>query len=308
MSTILDRILAQIGDQKIIDKLLSLSKSDLNSLLLELFEKQTDKFTPVDVLKAYQVNRFSTPSDIDPAKFHALETQLLNAAQKMDMQTVLLSPSAPLGSCSVFGCVDQYNVVSALRGTETLSDPSNMMAIIIADRLKRRTESNTPPLHYATTVRAVRAQAFSGKGFFAHFGLFCMVSSGKDIGSYACEKELLKKHLNFYKELLQENFNAKLSIVLRKRGGYTDGDGFFDKMTAVVQTAFPDTPLSFDYDDVDNKYYQGINFQIYMETEHEKIMIGDGGFVDWICQMLGSKKERCLISGIGLDRFLLFSE
>lgn len=308
MSTILDRILRQIGDQEIIDKLLSLSKADLNSLLLELFEKQTDKFTPADVLKAYQANRFSTPSDIDPAKFHALETQLLTAAQKMDIQTILLSPSAPLGSCSVFGCVDQYNVVSALRGTETLSDPSNMMAIIIADRLKRRTESNTPPLHYATTVRAVRAQVFSGKGFFAHFGLFCMVSSGKDIGSYACEKELLKKHLHFYKDLLQEHFNAKLSIVLRKRGGYTDGDGFFNKMTEVVQTAFPDTPLSFDYDDVDNKYYKGINFQIYMETEHEKMMIGDGGFVDWIHQMLGSKKERCLISGIGLDRFLLFSD
>lgn len=226
----------------------------------------------------------------------------------MDIQTVLLSPSAPLGSCSVFGCVDQYNVVSALRGTETLSDPSNMMAIIIADRLKYRNESNRPPLHYATTARVVRAQAFSGKGFFAHFGLFCMVSSGKDVGSYACEKELLKKHLNFYKELLQEEFNVKLSIVLRKRGGYADGEGFFNKMTEAVQTTLLDTPLSLDYDDLDNKYYQGINFQIYMETEHEKMAIGDGGFVDWIYQMLGSKKERCLISGIGLDRFLSMNE
>lgn len=307
MSKILQRILQEIGDQKMIEKLLSLSKADLNSLLLELFEKQTDKMTPVDILKAYQVNRFSKPSDIDPAKFHTLEAQLLTAAQKMKMQTVLLSPSAPLGSCSAFGCVDQYNVVSALRGTETLSDPSNMLAIIIADRIKRRIESNTPPVHYATTGRVVRAQAFSGKGFFAHFGLFCMVSSGKDTGSYSCEKQLLMKHLQFYKELLKEHFNATLSIVLRKRGGYTDGDGFFDKMTEVVQTSFPDTPLSFDYDDVDNKYYQGINFQIYMETEHEKMMIGDGGFVDWIGQMLGSKKERCLISGVGLDRFLLLS-
>ena len=44
MSVIIDRILNQIGDHEIIDKLLSLSQADLNSLLLEIFEKQTEKF------------------------------------------------------------------------------------------------------------------------------------------------------------------------------------------------------------------------------------------------------------------------
>ncbi|MEK8130469.1 hypothetical protein WMW72_21405 [Paenibacillus filicis] len=305
MSTIINRILKQIGDPELLDKLLSLSKADLNSLLLELFEKQTEKLTPADVLKTFQSNRFSTQSEVNPAKFHALETQLLAAAKEMDIETVLLSPSAPLGSCSAFGCVDQYNVVSALRGTETLSDPSNMLAIIMADKLKRRIENNTPPLHYATTARVIRAQAFSGKGFSAHFGLFCLVSSGKDSGSYICEKELWIKHLLFYKELLHEHYNAKLSIVLRKRGGYTDGDCFFTRMTELVKITLPDTQLTLDYDTEDNKYYQGINFKIYMETDDEKIEIGDGGIVDWMNQMLGSKKERCLISGIGLDRLLM---
>ena len=308
MSAILDRILKQIGDQEIIEKPLSLPKQDLNSLLLELFEKQVDKLTPADILKMYHFGRFATPSEADPARFHSLEVRLLSAAKEMDIKTVLLSPSAPLGSCSSFGYVDQYNVVSALRGTETLSDPSNMLAIIIADKLKNRVESNTSPLHYATTSRVVRAQALSGRGFFAHFGLFCMVSSAKDMGSYSSEKELLQKHLLFYKELLQEQFKAKSSIVLRKRGGYKDGDGFFDKMTDDIRLMFPDTPLTFDYDDINNKYYQGINFKIYMETEDDKIEIGDGGFVDWMGQILGSKKERCLISGIGLDRFLMFGE
>lgn len=306
MSVILDRILKEIGDREIMNKLLSLSKSDLNSLLLELFEKQTDKFIPTDMLKAYRSNRFSMHSEADPGKFHALEALLLTVAQGMDIETVLLSPSAPLGSCSVFGCVDQYNVVSALRGTEMLSDPSNMLAIIIADKLRNKTASNKLPLHYATTARVVRAQEFAGIGSFAHFGLYCMVSSGKDIGSYAIEKELLEKHLLFYKEALQTQFKSKLSIVLRKRSGYTDINGFFEQMTGAVQSMFPDTPISFNFDDMDNKYYQGINFKIYIETENEKIEIGDGGFVDWFNKMLGSKKERCLISGIGLDRLLLF--
>lgn len=306
MSAILNRILEQINDKEIINKQLSLSKSDLNSLLLEVFEKQTGRLTAIDVLKAFQTNRFSAPSDINPASFHALETQLLLAAQKMDIETVLLSPSAPLGSCSSFGCVDQFNVVSALRGTETLPDPSNMLAIIIADKLKNKVEGYTYPLHYATTARVIRAQMVSGKGFFAHFGLFCMVSSGKDTGACGCEKGLLEKHLYFYKYILQEQFNAKLSIILRKRNGYKDNNGFFTKMSKVIQNALPDVQLSYDYSDVDNEYYQGVNFKILMETNSEQIEIGDGGFVDWMYQMLGSKKERCLISGIGLDRLLLF--
>jgi hypothetical protein len=33
--------------------------------------------------------------------------------------------------------------------------------------------------------------------------------------------------------------------------------------------------------------------------------IGDGGFVDWTQQLLENKKERMLISAIGLDRLLM---
>lgn len=308
MSAIIDRILADIGDADILDKLLALPKADLNSLLLELMRRQTSGLAPVDMLRSYQTNRFAEPSIADPAAFHALEARLLRHAQSLDIKTPMLSPSAPLGSCSAFGYVDQNNVISALRGTETLSDPSNMLAIIIADKLKRREEDNKTPLHYATTSRVVRAQAFSGKGFYSHFGLFCMVSSGLDVGSYLCEKELLSKHLEFYKQMIVEEFQSALSITLRKRGGYTDIDGFFGQMTDYIREIFPDTPLDFDLDNTENKYYLGINFKIYMDTPEGKIEIGDGGFVDWTQQMLGSKKQRCLISGIGLDRLLLFGE
>ncbi len=40
----------------------------------------------------------------------------------------------------------------------------------------------------ATTARVIRAQNFVGKGLYSHFGLYCMVSSGIDTGSYTCEK------------------------------------------------------------------------------------------------------------------------
>lgn len=305
MSRIIDRVLKDIGDADLLDKLLSLPKSDLNTLLLEAYKLQAEKLTPTGLLKAYQANRFAVPSEIDPIAYHQMETELLETAQDMGINGILLSPSAPFGSCSAFGCVDQNNVISGARGTETLPDPTNMLAVIISDSLKNGVISKTQMVHYCTTARVVRAQAFSGKGFFSHFGIYCMVSSGMDSGSYSCEKELLVKQLTYYKSLFIKKYGAKLSVVLRKRGGYRDGDGFFKRMTERMQRELPDVPLSFDLEHEDNNYYKGINFKLYIEKNNEKVEIGDGGFVDWIARMIGNRKARCLISGVGMDRMLL---
>lgn len=51
--------------------------------------------------------------------------------------------------------------------------------------------------------------------------------------------------------------------------------------------------------------FKGINFKMYMHTKTETIEVGDGGFTDWTQKMLVNKKERCLISGLGVDRLLL---
>lgn len=306
MTRIIDRVLDDIGDAELLDKLLSLPKSDLNTLLLEVYKLQAEKLTPNELLRAYQSNRFAAPGEVNPIAYHRVEADLLKIADDMGISGILLSPSAPFGSCSAFGCVDQNNVISAARGTETLPDPTNMLAVIIADRLIKGMIAKTD--HYCTTARVVRAQAFSGKDFLAHFGIFSMVSYGMDSGSYSCEKELLVKQLAYYKRLFSEKYGARLSVTLRKRGGYMDNDGFFERMTRLVQSELPEVPLSFDLEHENNNYYKGINFKLYVEKDNEKIEIGDGGFVDWIAKMVSNKKMRCLISGIGIDRMLLLSK
>ena len=305
MDGIIDRILDEVGDAELLDKLLSLPTSDSNTFLLEVFKLQAKRMTPVGLPKAYQANRFTAPSNVDPSAYHQLETELLKIAGDMAIDGILLSPSAPFGSCSVFGCVNQNNVISAARQTETLADPTNMLAVIISDRLKSGVIAKTQTVHYCTTARVVRSQAFSGKLVFPHFGLFCIVSSGKDSGSYSCEKELLVKQLAYYQKLLVEKYDAGLSMVLRKRNGYTDGDGFFERMAELVRNELPGVPLSFDLETENNDYYKGIDFKLYMKKDNEKVEIGDGGFVDWIAKMTCNRKERCLISGVGIDRMLL---
>jgi len=306
LDEITKRLLTQFGDMELVEKFSALSNSDFNSLMLEIFQSRANDTAPAEIVKAFQSNRFSVPSEVDPVAYHILETEFLSVAQKLDMKTVLLSPSVPFASSSVFGCVNQNNVVSAVRGTEILSDPTNMLAIIIAEKLKNKKIDNTAPIHYCTTTRVLRAQVFPNTGrHFAHFGIFCIVSSGKDNGSYGCERALLQKQLSFYKKLLLDKYDANLSIVLRKRRGYSDADGFLKKMAELIKNEFPKTPLSFDLEHEDNNYYKGINYNMTMEKDGNKIEIGDGGFVDWTQKMTNNKKERCLISGIGLDRLLL---
>ena len=89
MNTILDRILTQLGDKELIEKLLALPKSDFNSLLIKIFQSQTQNTTPIEMLKAFQTNRFSVPSELDPVAYHRLETEFLSLAQSINIKTLL---------------------------------------------------------------------------------------------------------------------------------------------------------------------------------------------------------------------------
>lgn len=306
MDAIVDRILRTLHDDTLLEKLLALPRSDLNTLLLKLFQMQAAATTPRELLKSHKSSRFTSPSALDPAAYHLLEGRLLSLAQEAGIGGVLLSPAAPAASCSAFGCVAQNNVISALRGTEILPDPTNMLALIIAEALTGKKIDNEEPIHYCTTARVIRAQKLPEiPGFYSHFGIFCIVSSGKDKGSYSCEKAMLIKQIGYYKQLFLDKFQAKLSVSLRKRSGYPDNDGFWDRITKVIRAELPDIPLSLDFEDEDNSYYKGMNFKLYVEKNGASIEVGDGGFVDWIQSMTGNKKERTLISGLGIDRLLL---
>lgn len=304
MDKICKRILQKIEMQDFFDRISPLNTADFNSILLKLFSLRTAKSSPQKVLHTFRENRFVAPSSFDPIKLHQLELELLSMASKAGATNKLLSPVAPIGSCSAFGCVNQNKVLSAVRNVEVLSDPSNILATMLANDILYNQIDRTCCTHYATTARVVRGQKWEGENAYAHFGLFCIVSTAQDTGYYLCEKELLKHHLQFYTNLVQTRYHRKMMIVLKRRVGYTACDDFFDEMYSFIKEMFPDTPISVDLNSENNNYYKGINFKIYMQKDNEQIEIGDGGFVDWISKMTGSKKNRCLISGLGLERLL----
>jgi len=305
LNEIVRRILKDMKDEALLEKLCTLSNADWNSLIMEAMRLRMQNTAPTQVLKNHCENRFTLPANADPVAYHRLEAELLKLAENMNMQSVLLSPAAPMGSCAVFGCVDQNNVLSALRNTELLADPTNMLCIIAAQRIREGALDPNVCGHLCTTARVARAQKPAKARQLAHFGLFCIVSYGRDTGSYGCESKLLMEQLAYYKRLLQDRYAAKLAVTLRKRAGYADADGFFCCMADVFAAQMPDVPLELDPNCADHGYYRGVNFKIYMLKDGEKLEIGDGGFVDWLQRLSGNRKLRCLISGVGIERLMM---
>ncbi|WP_201022754.1 hypothetical protein, partial [Tepidimonas taiwanensis] len=81
----------------------------------------------------------------------------------------------PLGTCSTVATVDQNRVLSTVRGTEVVSDPTNALAVEAA--VRRSVGDRRRRIDLAAYQRVVRAQALDGPGLSAHFGLFALVSS-----------------------------------------------------------------------------------------------------------------------------------
>ena len=93
MDKITARILRNIGEEGLVEKLQFLSPSDLNTLLLDVMRGQ--KFTPGDTLKRYEENRYCAPSGFDAIAYRRFELQLLELAHRMDLPSLLLRSEWP---------------------------------------------------------------------------------------------------------------------------------------------------------------------------------------------------------------------
>ncbi|WP_243683888.1 hypothetical protein [Methanosarcina barkeri] len=136
--SIITNVLEKAGNKNLINELITrLSQSEINTLLLALSKEIANKNTPNDILNKYESNRFVKPSELSPIKVKQVEILMLQMAEASGFSSVLLSPASLLGSCSVIAKVDQTNVISATRGLELTADSTNMLAIYLADKIKK---------------------------------------------------------------------------------------------------------------------------------------------------------------------------
>lgn len=269
---VLARVLRSVGGEEVLDRLASLPGSDLTSLLLALARRRAGALSGADVLRQYRSDRFVAPSSVPFPVLRAAEDRLL-AALPSSFSVLGLAPVAPLGTCSAVAEMDQNNILSTMRGTEVAADPTNALALEAA--LLR--QAGPDDVRLAAVQRVVRAQLFGGAGRFAHFTLFAAVSAGRDRGSLAFEHEHFAEHIAFLREACGD-VEFRVTVL--------------DPQFEVVRGDLPAEPSR------RTGYYQGLCFKVFRDG----VEIGDGGFVDWTARLTGNRKERLLISGVGVDR------
>ncbi|MBX2890196.1 MAG: hypothetical protein KF734_04665 [Saprospiraceae bacterium] len=303
--SILDRIHAQTGVPELVEILGNrLSSSDLTSLLLAVFSKKTKQITAADLLSAYQQNRFVRPAPVDAVSFMEFSLDCLKTAQANDFQPLELSPVSPLGTCSVVATAHQDKILSALRGTEVVADATNVLAL---ESVVRRQAQGFPaaPTHFSVVHRHVRAQEVPKvPGFSAHFSILGLTSAGRDTGGFDFEKENLWRQAKFYKTYFEEKLGlSPVKIRLKSLDADGEENRLFQAVLSFLQKTEPSWQIEvIDGKQVEQEYYRRLQFKVVIPGfGGQEIEIADGGFTDWTQRLSGNRKERLLISGMGLE-------
>jgi hypothetical protein len=304
-STLLQHLLDRLGYPSLLDDLAEkLSGSELNTLLMELMHKKSSQLTPAAVLQQYHQNRFTGPSLLPLIAFTEFEVNLMKILGSFGYEGLILSPVAPLGSCSVIATAHQHKILSATRGTEVVADVTNVMALEASQRKKdKRWAAQSPQdkLRLFTVHRHLRTPPIKVAKFSPHFAILAWVVSGRDTGECGFEVESFIEQLHLYKTLLEDFLRLPLTVHLYPRAGYSTSARLEERINTAVESAHFKFPVQWKEVQTPNAYYQGLQYKIFVQVENQWFEIGDGGFVDWSQQLLQNKKERLLIGSIGTE-------
>lgn len=293
------KISEKIGVPNMVDLLTSISSSDLSSLLIEVYQQRSVGLSVGSLLQQYQQNSFAQPADTEMLLMLEKELEILRYLQQMGYHSLELSPVGQFGSCSVVGTVSQKKIISAIRHTEVMADATNALALHMAG-IRKTNGFKSQILRYSTVHRHIRALYRRMEGHTPHFKVACMVAAGRDTGDYSFELTTLKEQLLHIYQLLSNIFAVKkIHGRIIAREGYRD-----DTLLTRVQELSIDLPMKTTVTQSadENNYYKGVQFKVLIELdEGPEVEIADGGFTDWTQKLTGNRKERCLISGLGLS-------
>ena len=285
-----------------------LSNSDMQSLLIETFRNRSLNTTPSKVLNDYRDSRFYSPSEIPQDVFNRFDL-LAYSLLSGDWHSLDLSPVTPLGTCTSISNLSQNRMLSTIRNSEVVADPTNTMALKAALMRKECLDNNAKSaqiINCCSSHRLLRAQSFEEEKFSAHFRVFALVSAGRDTGNFTLEMAQLEEHIRFYLTLC-----TKLKIIREAEVHVSDFTGKFstsllEEMFGRLGESFKEAGFLLSPDRVEARnYYTPLAFLIrFRDQEGRTWDLVDGGFTNWTQLLLNSRKERFISSAIGSD--LLF--
>jgi hypothetical protein len=275
-----------------------LAGSELHSVLLHVMKRRADARAPRDILAQYERDAFCAPATLDQRTAVAIDGHLLAAAA--EFEAVELSPVAPLGVASAMAETDQNRVLSALRMTEIVADPTNVLALECARRVRGAPDAR---VHLATSQRVIRAQPVPKvKGFSRHFRIFVLASGGRETKDHGFTVESIVLHVR------------TMLAALRRLAtqGYAFGAPRVQLATTTERRAIGDrvaAALGGDVGrgDLDHPYYSGgVRYQIWVTApDGESLPLVDGGVFGWLATLASDRRAAFVATGAGAELIAL---
>lgn len=285
-------IIALIGEEPFCRLSQSLSGSQLQSLLLEIFRVRAKARTPAALLAQYRRDRFCQPAPVDQRALLEVDQAFFEAAP--DFEALELAPVAPLATCSAVAVTDQHRVLSAVRSTEVVGDSTNVLALECAARLKL---DGGQPIHLMTSHRVVRAQPLpKSPKVTQHFRMIAMASGGLQTQGHG-----------FTVDALTQQAQAVIRAVDGlKRRGYRFSSLRIDVLAtdhraALAERIARSLGTRATCKSLDHPYYSGgLRYRIWVTTpDGQELNLADGGSFDWLGQLAANRRAAFVATGIG---------
>lgn len=272
--------------------------TELQSVLLHVMHRRAKCREPKDLLAQYERDAFCAPAAVNLRTSLEIDAEMLAAASAFE--ALELSPVAPLGACSVVAPTHQNRVLSALRATEVASDPTNVLALECAMRLRAEPQRE---VHLATSQRVLRAQPVPRlPGYSRHFRMFALASAGREEqahGFTVCALELHVRTLLRALDRLEQNgysFGARRVEVLAVPERWAVAERLIESL------ASGGAPRA-----LEHRYYSGgLRYQIWATPpDGAELPIADGGTFDWVGKLLSNRRAVYVASGAGTQLMAL---
>jgi hypothetical protein len=298
----LARIGREAGVPGLFAALARLPATDLQSLMLHLARAQSRQRSPADLLRQHAHDRTVAAGPVDARRVHDVEQQAFLAAEGFDARE--LPPVSPLGLQTVLGAIDQMRVLATARGTEVLSDPTTQLALEAA--VARR--QGADEVRLCAVGRVLRTQPMPA-GDHAHFVLFSMVTAGRAGDRRGFESAALRSQAAVHLRLLAAAAPGRPTVVGISHAS-APPEALEQDIAAPLRHEFPTTRVELRPERVEGaEYYRGLMVDIGLADRGGTVhSVADGGATDWTARLLSDRKERMVVTGIGVERVIRLAE
>lgn len=197
----------KVGIPNLIEVLAEKPMRELNPIFIKSFRERVSSIKPNEILQDRESKKeFYGVSPIDQRELVKLEADFYEILPEK-FNAVEVSPISPLGLNSVITKVSQDITLSAIRGSEVISDPTTSLALECAIRRKQQLaneDTRMELINLATAQRVLRLQPFDkDKGYEQHFKLFGLCTGGRDKGDASFVVDSAIEHVSIWLDLIK---------------------------------------------------------------------------------------------------------